>query len=167
MRERLKIDYVPTAALIPNRRNARIHSERQLEVIENSIRRFGFIVPIIRDDELNIIAGHGRVMAAQKHGVAEVPTINVKHLSEKQREEFMHVDNRIGDMSDFDVEKLGVGLIDLIEDDEDRERLLALGFTKYDLDIDLDGVDKAPSEFAEYDDGIKTAHECPKCGYTW
>jgi hypothetical protein len=70
-------------------------------------------------------------------------------------------------MSDFDVEKLGVGLIDLIEDDEDRERLLALGFTKYDLDIDLDGVDKAPSEFAEYDDGIKTAHECPKCGYTW
>lgn len=168
-KRKLKIDYIPTAALIPNEKNARIHSDAQLKVIINSIKRFDFIVPIIRDDDLNIIAGHGRVLAAQKLGLDEVPTINVKHLSDREREEFMHTDNRIGDLSFFDQEKLASGLFELITSDEDRERLLDLGWSKYELDLHLgdDNESSAPDEFPEYGADIETKHECPKCGFSW
>ena len=167
-RQKLKLDYIPTAALIPNKKNARIHSKEQLAKIEESIKRFDFIVPIIRDDELNILAGHGRVMAAQKLGVKEVPTINVKHLSKKDRELFMHADNRLGDLSFFDQELLLDSLLELIDTEEDQDALLGLGFTKYELDGVLDtGGDKAPEEFQEFGMDIETKNECPKCGFNW
>ena len=80
--EPLAIDYRPVAALIPYARNARTHSEAQVAQIAGSIREFGFTNPVLVDGENGIIAGHGRVLAARKLGLAAVPVIELAHLSE-------------------------------------------------------------------------------------
>ena len=76
---------VPTASLIPYARNARTHSPAQVDKIAASIRKFGFLSPIITDGQSGIVAGHGRVMAAQKLGLDTLPTIDAAHLTEAQR----------------------------------------------------------------------------------
>ena len=76
---------VPTASLIPYVRNARTHSPAQVDKIAASIRDFGFLNPIITDGQSGIVAGHGRVMAAQKLGLDTLPTIDAAHLTEAQR----------------------------------------------------------------------------------
>ena len=76
---------VPTASLIPYVRNARTHSPQQVDKIAASIREFGFLSPIITDGQSGIVAGHGRVMAAQKLGLDTLPTIDAAHLTEAQR----------------------------------------------------------------------------------
>ena len=76
---------VPTASLIPYARNARTHSPAQVDKIAASIREFGFLSPIITDGQSGIVAGHGRVMAAQKLGLDTLPTIDAAHLTEAQR----------------------------------------------------------------------------------
>ena len=78
----LAIDYRPLASLIPYARNARTHSEAQVALIAGSIREYGFTNPVLVDGENGIIAGHGRVLAARKLGLASVPVIELAHLSE-------------------------------------------------------------------------------------
>ena len=81
----LAIDYRPLASLIPYARNARTHSEAQVALIAGSIREYGFTNPVLVDGDNGIIAGHGRVLAARKLGLASVPVIELAHLSETQR----------------------------------------------------------------------------------
>lgn len=73
---KLKITYRPTESLIPYARNSRTHSPEQVAQIAASIREFGFTNPVLVDEQQTIIAGHGRVLAAQKLGLPEVPTIH-------------------------------------------------------------------------------------------
>ena len=80
--EPLAIDYRPVASLIPYARNARTHSEAQVALIAGSIREYGFTNPVLVDGDNGIIAGHGRVLAARKLGLAPVPVIELGHLSE-------------------------------------------------------------------------------------
>ena len=80
---------VPTASLIPYVRNARTHSPAQVDKIAASIREFGFLSPIITDGQSGILAGHGRVMAAQKLGLDTLPTIDAAHLTEAQRRAYV------------------------------------------------------------------------------
>ena len=80
---------VPTASLIPYARNARPHSPAQVDKIAASIREFGFLSPKITDGQSGIVAGHGRVMAAQKLGLDTLPTIDAAHLTEAQRRAYM------------------------------------------------------------------------------
>ena len=79
---KLKIVYRPTTSLIPYARNSRTHSELQIGQIASSIREFGFTQPILLDGDNGIIAGHGRYQAALKLSMAEVPTIDLSHLSD-------------------------------------------------------------------------------------
>jgi len=74
--------------LVPYARNSRTHSPQQIDKIAASIKEFGFLNPIIVDGDNGIIAGHGRVMAAQKLGLAEVPVIEAAHLTEAQKRAF-------------------------------------------------------------------------------
>ena len=85
---------VPTASLVPYVRNARTHSPDQVDKIAASIREFGFLNPIITDGQNGIVAGHGRVMAAQKLGLDTLPTIDAAHLTEAQRRAYVLADNR-------------------------------------------------------------------------
>ncbi|MGD0436763.1 MAG: ParB/Srx family N-terminal domain-containing protein [Bryobacteraceae bacterium] len=85
----LKIESRPIAGLIPYARNARTHSDQQVAQIAGSIREFGFVNPVLVDPNGGIIAGHGRVLAARKLGLSEVPVIILGHLSETQKRAFM------------------------------------------------------------------------------
>ena len=104
---------VPTASLIPYVRNARTHSPQQVDKIAASIREFGFLNPIITDGQNGIVAGHGRVMAAQKLGLDTLPTIDAAHLTEAQRRAYVLADNRMALDAGWDNDLLKIELQDL------------------------------------------------------
>jgi len=104
---------VPTASLIPYVRNARTHSPQQVDKIAASIREFGFLNPIITDGQSGIVAGHGRVMAAQKLGLDTLPTIDAAHLTEAQRRAYVLADNRTALDAGWDNDLLKIELQDL------------------------------------------------------
>jgi DNA modification methylase len=104
---------VSVASLVPYARNSRTHSQQQVDKIAASIREFGFLNPIIVDGENGIIAGHGRVMAAQKLGLTDLPVIEASHLSEAQRRAYVIADNRLALDAGWDNELLKVELQDL------------------------------------------------------
>lgn len=121
----MKIEKVNTDKLIPYARNSRTHNEVQVSQIAGSIREFGFTNPVLIDNDNGIIAGHGRVLAAQKLGLKEVPCIRLSHLTETQRKAYVIADNKIALNSGWDEEMLGLELADLRELDFD---LGLLGF---------------------------------------
>lgn len=104
---------VSVKTLIPYARNSRTHSPQQVDKIAASIREFGFLNPIIVDGESGIIAGHGRVMAAQKLGLADLPVIEASHLTEAQRRAYVIADNRLALDAGWDNDLLKVELQDL------------------------------------------------------
>jgi DNA modification methylase len=104
---------VSVQKLVPYARNSRTHSPQQVDKIAASIREFGFLNPIIVDGENGIIAGHGRVMAAQKLGLADLPVIEASHLTEAQRRAYVIADNRLALDAGWDNDLLKVELQDL------------------------------------------------------
>jgi len=118
--EKLSID-----DLLPYAKNSRTHSNEQVAQIAASIKEFGFNNPVLIDREGTIIAGHGRVMAARKLGLAEVPTIRLGHLNENQRKAYVIADNRLALNAGWDTEMLALELTDLKNEDFD---LSLLGF---------------------------------------
>jgi DNA modification methylase len=104
---------VRTTDLIPYARNSRTHSEAQVAKIAASIKEFGFLNPIVIDGESGIIAGHGRVMAANKLGLQSVPCIEAVHLSEAQKRAYVIADNRLALDAGWDNDLLKIELQDL------------------------------------------------------
>ena len=90
--------------LIPYINNARTHSEGQITRIAASIREFGFLAPCVIDRAYNVIAGHGRILAARKLGMETVPCVFVEGLTEAQRKAYVLADNRLGEFSDWDMD---------------------------------------------------------------
>jgi len=101
------------ADLIPYARNSRTHSEMQVAKIAASIKEFGFLNPIIVDGENGIIAGHGRVLAAQKLGLESLPVIEASHMTDAQRRAYVIADNKLALDAGWDNELLKVELQDL------------------------------------------------------
>jgi len=99
--------------LVPYARNSRTHSPQQIDKIAASIREFGFLNPIIVDGKNGIIAGHGRVMAAQKLGLTDVPVIEAAHLTDAQKRAYVIADNRLALDAGWDNEMLKIELQDL------------------------------------------------------
>lgn len=104
---------LPVADLVPYARNSRTHSPQQVDKIAASIREFGFLNPIIVDADNGIVAGHGRVMAAQKLGLASLPVIEAAHLTEAQKRAYVIADNRLALDAGWDNELLKIELQDL------------------------------------------------------
>jgi len=159
----MKIETLPTDKLIPYARNTRTHSEAQISQIAGSIREFGFTNPILIDAENGIIAGHGRVMAAQKLGLDKVPCIRLAHLTDTQRRAYIIADNKLALNAGWDEEMLGIELAALREDDFDLD---LIGF---DGDAIEDFLNPPEPDFApgsEDDQGKldeKSPIECPHC----
>src|SRR6266705_1702800 len=109
------ISWIALDKLTPNRRNARTHSKKQNRQIADSITAFGFLVPILIDEDGVIIAGHGRYAAAKLLGLKEVPTIKVQGLSEAKRRALALADNRIAESAGWDREMLAAELPELAE----------------------------------------------------
>lgn len=120
------LEIVKIDALIPYARNSRTHSDAQVAQIAASIKEFGFTNPVLIDVGGGIIAGHGRVLAARKLNMSEVPCIRLEHLTEAQRRAYVIADNRLALNSGWDTEMLKVEFADLQE----------LGF-----DLELTGFD--------------------------
>ena len=119
----LKITYQKTGDLVPYARNSRTHSEEQVTQIAGSIREFGFTNPVLVDEQNTIIAGHGRIMAAQKLGLGEVPTITLAGLSDSQRKAYIIADNRLALNAGWDDEMLRLEIADLKEEGFDLDLL--------------------------------------------
>jgi DNA modification methylase len=115
------ITMIDTDSLIPYVNNARTHSQEQINQIAASIKEFGFINPVIIDGDKGIIAGHGRVQAAQKLGMAEVPCVQASHLTEAQKKAYILADNKLALNAGWDDELLRLELQSLDDLDFDLE----------------------------------------------
>lgn len=124
------IKRVPVQDLIPYARNARTHSDAQVAQIAASIREFGWTNPVLVDAENGIIAGHGRVLAARKLGMEEVPCIELAHLTEAQKKAYILADNKLALNAGWDDELLALEIADLKDADFDLD---LLGFTDEEL----------------------------------
>jgi DNA modification methylase len=126
-----QIEHVPTEHLIPYARNSRTHSDAQVAQIAASIREFGFTNPVLIGQENDIIAGHGRILAARKLNLEEVPCIRLGHLSETQKRAYVIADNKLALNAGWDEELLRVELKGLEEDGFD---LGLVGFTAEEME---------------------------------
>ena len=124
--------------LIPYARNSRTHSDVQINKIASSIKEFGFLNPVLIDKDNGIIAGHGRVMAAQKLGLKEVPVLQISHLSDTQKRAYIIADNRLALDAGWDEEMLRVEFAELAD----------MGF---DLDLTGFSLDEMANIFDEPD----------------
>jgi ParB-like chromosome segregation protein Spo0J len=132
----LKIQYKPVDDLIPYARNSRTHSEAQVAQIAASIKEFGWTNPVLLDGDNGIIAGHGRVLAAQKLGEKKVPTIELSHMTDNQRKAYIIADNKLAMNAGWDDVMLALEIDDLKD----------AGF-----DLDLLGFDPSELNNAEVD----------------
>ena len=107
------IEYRSPEELKPNRRNARTHSGKQVQLLAAAIKEFAVFVPIVVDENDVILAGHARVEAAKLLGMAKVPTIRVKHLTPERKRAFVLTDNRLAELAGWDDELLGAELGEL------------------------------------------------------
>jgi DNA modification methylase len=143
-----QIEQIETGSLIPYARNAKKHDDAQVAKIAGSIREFGFNNPVLIDAENGIVAGHGRVLAAQKLGLASVPCLRLSHLTDAQRKAYILADNRLAEIGGgWDEEMLKLELADLA----------ALG-----VDVTELGFDALPAdmqEAADLADAKKTLSE--------
>ena len=122
-------------SLRPYAGNARTHSPKQVRQIADSLRRFGFVNPVLIDAAGEIIAGHGRVIAAEQLGLAEVPVLSITHLTPEEKRAYILADNRLAEKAGWDQEILAIELQALIDFDFDVE---ITGFELAEIDLILD-----------------------------
>lgn len=146
----LHVEYLPVADLIPYARNSRTHSEIQVGQIAASIREFGFTNPILISPDNDIIAGHGRALAAAKLGLGEAPCIRLGHLTDTQRRAYVIADNKLALNSGWDTALLSIELADLKVDDFNLD---LLGFDADELDALLN-PELAPTDGLTDPDGV-------------
>ncbi len=139
MKGELRIEHVAIERLRLDPRNPRLHTDRQIKQIARSIEAFGFNVPVLADQDGNLLAGHGRVYAARRLGLREIPVIRLEHLTPEQARAFSIADNRLSETSSWDERLLGEVFRDLasVELDFDLE---ATGFTMGEIDLRIEGL---------------------------
>ena len=141
---------VSVSSLIQYARNSRTHSDAQVDKIAASIKEFSFLNPIITDGKSGIVAGHGRVMAAKKLGMKDVPTIDAAHLTDTQRRAYILADNRLALDAGWDDEML-------------RVELDALGVDGFDLELTGFSLDEiADLQIEEVPEGLTDEDAVPE-----
>lgn len=161
----LKIEYLPIKSLKPYERNTRKHTDYDVGEIAKSIAECGFNDPIgVYGENLTIVEGHGRLLAAKKLGMKEVPCIRLDHMTDDQRRKYAILHNKTAELSAFDFDNLAIELEDLdfsnfdftfgIEDEEEEtvtsQTKEATGAVEY-------GTEDFSDE--------KFECECPRCGF--
>jgi site-specific DNA-methyltransferase (adenine-specific) len=155
---------VSIGQLLPYARNARTHDDAQVAQIAASIKEFGFNNPILIADDQSIVAGHGRLAAARKLGLTEVPVVRLSHLSDTQRKAYILADNRLALNAGWDNDLLKLELQELEIEGVDLEML---GFSKEELDGLLNSLE--PTEGLTDEDAVPETPEEPitKPGDIW
>lgn len=155
-----RMERVDIELLIPYINNARTHSDEQIKQLQASIREFGFVNPILIDGNHNIIAGHGRVEAARREGLTEIPCVYVEHLTEAQRKAYIIADNRLAEHAGWDMTIL-------------QNELKALDAMGFDVDLtgffleDFDDEDKDRTELEPDEDAMAAIETRVKPGEVW
>ena len=161
----LEVVKVPIEELVPYSGNAKLHPLTQIDQIAASIQEFGFNSPLLAwhndDGEPVIVAGHGRLMAAESLGMKELPVVFLDHMDDEQRRAYTLVDNQLTMNSGFDMTLLSNEL-DMITD---------IDMSQFDFIID----EPTGDDFGEFDDeefeelpqDEKPTHQCPNCGFEW
>jgi ParB/RepB/Spo0J family partition protein len=127
---RLEVRYLSIDCLRSNPQNPRLHSDKQVRQIARSLEAFGPIVPVLIDGSSQVIAGHGRIQAAQLLGLKELPTICVEHLTEAQAKAFAIADNKLTENSTWNADLLG-------------QQLKALSEVELDFDLEATGFENS------------------------
>src|SRR4051794_33320550 len=140
----LRIEYVGVETLRPDPNNARTHSKKQIRQIARSIEEFGFVNGILVDDSLQVIAGHGRLLAAKLLGMDTVPIVRLSHLTPAQRRAYVLADNQLA----LNPALLALELQGLIEMDFD---LALTGFELGHIDVILDAANDKTAEVGPED----------------
>ena len=147
-----RLEQVNVDRLVPYARNARTHSKEQILQLRASLREFGFVNPVIVDKDLNIIAGHGRILAAKEEGITEVPCVFAEHLTEAQKRAYIIADNRLALSAGWDAEMLSVEIADLQGADFD---ISLLGFNDAELNKLLSGIEDVKDDNFDVDAELK------------
>ena len=159
----MQIQPRPIEGLIPYARNSRTHSDEQVAQIAASIREFGWTNPVLLDGANGIIAGHGRVLAARKLGMAEVPCIELAHMSEAQKKAYIIADNKLALNAGWDEEMLRLEISELGDLGFD---LALTGFSDEDMDA-LFAKDAVQEGLTDPDDVPDLADPISKQGDVW
>ena len=150
-----RVQEVSLELLRPYENNAKIHSDKQVKQIAESIKEFGFLSPCLIDEDFNIVAGHGRVMAAEMLGLKTVPCVFIEGLTETQRRAYILADNRLTELGEWDFDKVQLELRELAD---------------MDFDIELTGFEiedyEEPKEIIE-DDFSEEVEPITKLGDIW
>ena len=161
----VKIELRAVDALIPYARNAKRHTDAQVAQIAASIVEFGWGAPILVDGQNNVIAGHGRLLAARKLGLTEVPVVPMAHLTDIQRRALILADNKIGENASWDDKLLGLELAEL----QDAGLDLALtGFSADEWDALIAGDEPDRGGLTD-DDAVPELEDAPvsRAGDLW
>src|SRR5574344_2012210 len=121
-----EMQLIAVSKLVPYVNNARTHNAQQINKLRSSLREFGFINPVIIDKEFNVIAGHGRILAAKEESITEVPCVFVDYLTDAQKKAYILADNRMAMDAGWDEELLRVEIESLQGEDFD------IGLTGFD-----------------------------------
>lgn len=151
--QQLEIIFLSISKLAPSPDNPRIHTQRQVRQIAESIRTFGFNVPILVDRNGEVIAGHGRLLACQLLGWTEVPTISLEHLSPAQAKAYRVADNKLTENGTWDEKLLGQVFLELGSLELDFS-LETTGFEMGEIDLLIEGLAETPP-------GDDPADTCP------
>ena len=162
----MQIEQISIEELLPYAKNSRTHSDEQTAQIAASIKEFGFTNPVLIDNENQIIAGHGRVLAARKLKMKEVPCIRLGYLTETQKKAYVIADNKLALNSGWDEELLALEIADLKDEDFKIE---ILGFTDEELTLINDAANKnfepaTEDEQSKLDQLDPKWIACPHCG---
>jgi DNA modification methylase len=153
----LAVVYQPIETLVPHPSNARTHSRHQIRQLADSTKAFGFTNPVLIDHKNTIIAGHGRVAAAQTLGMDRVPTIRLECLSENEIRAYVLADNKLAERAGWDKEILAIELQHLMTLDNDLD-ITVTGFEIPEIDLILEGAtskEHDPDDSFEVDEALQ------------
>lgn len=165
MSEAISIRYVSVSDLIPYAANSRTHSDEQVTQIAASIREFGFTNPILINGEGTIIAGHGRLMAAKKLGLQQVPAITLDHLSKAQQKALVIADNQLALNAGWNMDMLKAEIEGLNFEGFDLD---LLGFSDQEMEAFLQDPIFEPGtedDQGKLDELAPKMVTCPKCNH--
>ena len=156
------IEQIDIKRLTPYARNSRTHSDIQVAQIAASIKEFGFTNPVLIDDDNDIIAGHGRVLAAKKLGLDSVPCIRLSHLSETQQRALVIADNQLALNAGWNFDMLSVEIDEL---NDNKYDISLIGFSNAELAEIIGSANEI--DVNEQENGIadKKTTICPKCNH--
>lgn len=180
----MKIEHIEISKLINYEHNAKLHPKKQIEQIAKSINEFGFLTPVLIDDNNIIIAGHGRVQAAKKLNIIEIPCVKISHLTEMQKKAFIIADNKLNMNTGFDQDILQREINSILNDEFlNNFDFDSIGFNideidniKENIEINIinkkvdytDFIDNTQERKADQEDKKPVKYQkCPSCGHEW